>query len=78
MFEMRKIFSNVFFLRSYVVSKFCGTVYGMCGKECSEAFCYFSRSGRRRRVRSIDSLSSHSLILASLPLSSPSGTFHPL
>lgn len=40
---------------------------------------YFSnRSGRRRLVRSIACSISQLLILASLPLSNMSGTFHPL
>ena len=41
---------------------------------------YFSskRSGRRRRVRSMDCWNSHSLIFASCPESNTSGTRHPL
>ena len=41
-------------------------------------YCLSSKSGLRRRVHSIAWSSSHSRILASLPLRRISGTFHPL
>ena len=45
--------------------------------ECGEED-YFSKSGRRRLVRSMACSNSHWRILASLPLSKISGTRHPL
>ena len=45
--------------------------------ECGEED-YFSKSGRKRLVRSMACSNSHCRILASLPLSKISGTRHPL